>query len=141
MRALFARLRDAGRRWRLDGSGVATLEFALIAVPLFGVIFGVIFLGSYLFLSHQVGVAAREAAREVMLLDTPDEDQIDSAVAAVFGRVELPGETFDSRIVIRDDGVRVAVITASMKLAGNTPFFDISGFGHDVTLHAPLLDR
>jgi hypothetical protein len=54
------------KRWRRDESGVAAVEFGLIAVPFFALVLGIIALGFRFFVAQGLEAGLAEGARRVM---------------------------------------------------------------------------
>ena len=57
--------RDFIARFKSDTSGVTIIEFALLALPFFYIIFGIIGYGLYLFTNIALDAAGEAAARDV----------------------------------------------------------------------------
>lgn len=91
--------------------GVAAVEFALVAIPFFLLLFGAIEFGRLLYLWNTVQEVTRHAARQAVVTNFTDTAAIDAIKrAAVFGiddaRITpyyLPAssEIFNTRVVIR----------------------------------------
>jgi len=87
-------LQTRGRpgRWRRDQSGAAAVEFVLVAIPLFFILYGLIAFGMMLALKQSVTSAAAEGARAVVgVVDDP-------ATAGVDERVKKAQDTVANRL-------------------------------------------
>jgi hypothetical protein len=74
-------IRGRIRRFLMDSSGAAALEFALIAVPLLTFTFGIIEIGRALFLQQQLSFATDAAARELYITPSTDPAILSAQIA------------------------------------------------------------
>lgn len=66
-RHLFVRARARVRAFARDRSGVAAMEFGIVAMPFFLLVFGIVAVGVYFFQVSSVEAAALQAARAIRL--------------------------------------------------------------------------
>jgi Flp pilus assembly protein TadG len=74
-----------GQRTRGDQSGQSMVEFALVAMTFFILIFGLIDFGRAIFEYNLLASSAREGARAAIMQSNTDSDVIDRTVAASAG--------------------------------------------------------
>lgn len=92
--------------------GVATVEFAIIAMLLFTLLFGIIEFGRMLYVFNTVQEVTRRAAREAVVRWTDTASQDAAKNLALFGGVSLPAGA-----EIADSNITIEYLTAS----GGTP--------------------
>jgi hypothetical protein len=102
--------------------GVATVEFALVAMVFFTLLFGVLELARMLYVFNSVQEVTRRAAREAAVRWTSDGDKTIIKELALFGGSELPGGAAVNSAAIKIEYLRFdgnSVTTAPTSPADN----------------------
>lgn len=136
----FRNLRAFLNRWRSNVDGVAAIEFAILGPIFIALLCGVMYFGVYAFNSNRVDNAARDAARNAMLLQAPTLAEVESEVELVFDNLSVGNVTSSVSIGQRPDGGREAIIVASYVSDGVSAYLNTQGFAHAVEMRAPLRD-
>jgi Flp pilus assembly protein TadG len=119
---------DRRLRTQTNDRGAAAVEFALVAVLLFTLVFGIAEFGRMWLLQSSLAAAARDAARTMAI--TNDQDEATAAAQAVFTTGD--GPTVES-ITPDCDSSDSATVTLTYEAAFLTGFFTPI-FGETITL-------
>ena len=111
--------------------GAAAVEFALVAVLLLMLVFGIAEFGRMWFLQSSLAAAARDAARTMAVKN--DTDEAEAAARAVFTADGGPTTIVINRATGDCDSGLDAAVTLTYDAAFMTGFFDPI-FGDSVTL-------
>ena len=129
--------RRAWRRFAGDTGGTAAVEFALVSVAFFSLLFGIIFLAIFLYTNATLQWAISRAAR----LPEIDTAVSQSTIAAAINNDLLTAGITDASVtysVSQSGGTQIGTISASFERTYSVPLVSTFDIHYSATTSVPL---
>ena len=130
-----------GRRspvFRADERGATLVEFALIAPMFMAVLLGIFGLSLYLFQTHSLNRAMREAVREVLVEELKDQSSIEGHIEQKLDDTGFSTARCSVSVDVISDEESVAHVRVTYDFAPGLPFGAGTLFEHVFATEIPI---
>lgn len=128
------------KRFLKSKEGVASIEFVFIFPLAVFLIGAIMFLGVFFFKISTADAAVRDAANRIMTVPNATAAQVQTIFEEETSGISGSTQNSTSSIVVRADGVRMAVFNFEFEVMGDTPMFNTKGWKHVSSVQVPILD-
>ncbi|MDE2013469.1 MAG: pilus assembly protein [Alphaproteobacteria bacterium] len=129
--------RFAWQRFSRDAGGAAAVEFALVSVAFFSLLFGIIFLAIFLYTNATLQWAISRAARLPEIDAAVSQSQITQAIDKDLSTAGITDASV-TYSVSQSGGATIGTISASFDRTYSVPLIDTFNLHYSATTSVPL---